>query len=142
VRSSAFCSWLCVFQRQYDILQASIWLQRELWCWLDILESFLATSVWDDYVPKVRDGSRYLSRSTSFKSSIYPLEISSLRSFSMLASNCRTASSLVSDWVIIINRLSMSACCLLKASACCRTAFAWSFEALVAFSSASWASAS
>lgn len=59
----------------------------------------------------------------------------------MLFSRLRTASSLVSDCVMAINRRSMSACSAVNASACFRVASAWSLEAFVAFESASPASA-
>jgi hypothetical protein len=60
----------------------------------------------------------------------------------MLFSSRRTASSLVSDCVMAFSRRSMSACSAANASARLRVASAWSLEALVAFESASCASAS
>lgn len=60
----------------------------------------------------------------------------------MLSSNRRAASSLASDFVMAFKRRSIPACSSWKASARCRVASAWSLEALAAFESALWASAS
>lgn len=85
---------------------------------------------------------KYLNSSASLSKDTYPFDSSSLRSFSILASNRFAASSLASDPVRAFNRLSISACCSLNASARFRVASAWSLEAFVAFDSASCASAS
>lgn len=60
----------------------------------------------------------------------------------MLSLNRRAASSLASDFVMAFKHLSICVCSRLKVSARSRVASAWSLEALVAFESTSWASAS